>query len=446
MGRASIGVMAAALIASPVLAGDVLVPLAANQQTIGSAQYSTRIWVSNPTAAPLTFTTRFYTAGTNGNQAAAASSPLTVGAGASLVLVNAAPIGGTGMLSISGAAALGVGARMEASIGGQSVGITDVPSITSADAFAANAIGQVSGLERIDTSSLSDLYLFNLESKAATCSLKLFQAGGSQLATTASVILQPLERRDFIDTINGFSLTSLTDVRVQATCDKRFWLAGFVRRATGEIAFVSPAATLAAGVLGSTGGSTDPPPTGDVVTFSVPGIFLNAVNGNSYKTYDLPAKQGQAYRSAVVEFDLGIRTFPEGLFTGVHSLRRAHPSRSSRILYYGLQIVNANSKTTLDLGVQDVLARGSGPWQAFHTYHLKLTYDLSARQVTLEVSENGLRKEVLTGQAQHLDLSNDGHALSVDFGMTGIADGAYYPPLGWVYSNPRSSSRLDHHS
>lgn len=435
MGTVSIGVVVAALIASPALAGDVLVPLAANQQTIGITQYSTRIWVSNPTSAPLTFTTRFYAAGSNGLQAPPASSPLTVGAGASLVLVNAAPAGGTGMLGINGAAALGVGARMEASIGGQSVGLTEIPAITAADSFAANTVGQISGLERIASASLSDLYLFNLETKATTCSLKLFQAGGSQLATTATVILQPLQRRDFIDTINGFSIASLTDVRVQATCDKRFWLAGLVRRAAGELAFVGPAATLAASVLGGTGGGTDPPQTGDAVTFSVPGVFLNAVAGNSYKTYNLPAKQGQAYRSAVVEFDLGVRTFPNGLFTGVHSLRRAHPSRSSRILYYGLQIVNANSKTTLDLGEDEVLARGPGPWQEFHAYHLKISYDLIARRVTLEVLEGGIRKQLLAGQALHFDLSNDGHPLSVDFGQNGIADGAYYPPLGWQYSN-----------
>ena len=83
----------------------------------------------------------------------------------------------------------------------------------------------------------------------------------------------------------------------------------------------------------------------------------------------------------------------------------------------------------------DVLARGDGPWQAFHTYHLKITYDVPGRVVRLEVFEGGVRKQILAGQAQHLDLKNDGHALSVDFGQSGIADGAYYPPIGWQYSN-----------
>jgi len=166
------------------------------------------------------------------------------------------------------------------------------------------------------------------------------------------------------------------------------------------VVFFRIAGTLASNLLGSGGGGEDPPPAGDAVTYTVSGVFLNAVQGNSYKSFDLPAKNGQAYKTAVVEFDMLIRGFPEGLFTGVHSFRR----KGTRTLFYGLQIVNRNSKTTLDLGIDDILARGDGPWQAFHTYHLKITYDVPGRVVRLEVFEGGVRKQNLAGQAQHLDL------------------------------------------
>lgn len=424
----------AALIASPALGGDVIVPLAANQYAVQDTSYSTRIWISNPTTGALSFTARFYAAGADGSKAPAASPPITVGPGATLVLTNVTPPGATGMLDVNGGAQLTVTSNLEATRGGQSVGITNAPPFSSADAFAPNTVAQLSGLQRVSGTSVSDLFVFNLDNSAAICSLKVFQAGGAQLAG-ATLTLQPLQRRDFVDTISGPAGLDITDVRVQASCDHRFFLAGLIRRSAANPVYLPAAATLATSVLGA-GGST--PGGGDSVVLSVPGVFLNAVAGNSAKGFQLPAKVGQTYKTAVVEFDMQIRKFPEGLFTGVHALRR-DGRRQEAVLYYGLQIVNGNSKTTLDLGVQDVLARGSGPWQEFHTYHLKITYDVPNRQVTLLVSEAGVLKQTLRGQAQHLDLSADTHPLIVDFGQEGIADGAYYPPIGWVYSNLKAT-------
>ena len=416
--------------AAPALAGDVLIPLAANQQSTGNLTYSTRIWVSNPSTTSLSFTSRFFPAGTDGTKAAPASTAMVVAPGATVVLTGVAPLGSSGMLSLTGSPQLSTVARVESFIGGQSVGLSDVPSINSTNVYAAGAFAQLPGLQRVNGTAFSDVFVYNLEAKVAQCTLRIYQSNGAQIGAAATATLLPLQRRDFIDTINILGLADLADVRVQVSCDHKFFLAGLVRRTSGELAFVVPAATLATNLLGE-GGSEPPPANGDSVTLTVPGLFLNAVAGNSYKSFELAAKKGVNYKTAVVEFDMLIKGFPEGLFTGVHSFRR----KGTRTLFYGLQIVNRNSKTTLDLGIDDVLARGDGPWQSFHAYHLKITYDVPGRVVRLEVFEGGVRKQNLSGQAQHLDLTNDGHTLAVDFGMTGIADGAYYPPLGWQYSN-----------
>src|SRR6187549_249059 len=113
--------------AVPALAGDVLIPLAANQQTTGNLTYSTKVWVSNPTASSLAFTTRFYPAGTDGTKAAPASSAVVVAPGTTVVLTGVAPAGSSGMLSLTGAPQLSAGARLESFLGGQSVGLSDVP-------------------------------------------------------------------------------------------------------------------------------------------------------------------------------------------------------------------------------------------------------------------------------------------------------------------------------
>ena len=172
------------------------------------------------------------------------------------------------------------------------------------------------------------------------------------------------------------------------------------------------------------------------MTLSVPGTFLHATDSNSFATYNLAARPGVAYHRATVDFDLSIGHFNDVLlFTGVTSFRRPARHRKDRVLYYAMQLVNRNQKTVLDLGIQDRLARTQGPWQPGHTYHLKFTYDLRNRLVQLDVYEHGGHIYKISGPALHFDLSANGNPLTVDFGQTGIGDGAYGPPLGWDYAN-----------
>ncbi|HTQ79107.1 MAG TPA: hypothetical protein VMM92_03860, partial [Thermoanaerobaculia bacterium] len=214
-----------------------------------------------------------------------------------------------------------------------------------------------------------------------------------------------------------------------------------------ETDFIAPSSALvgdlvagsgsgSGGGTGGTGGGGGGTTPGSVV-FNMPGTFLVARDGNSYVGYDLPAVSGVPYQRAVVEYDMRISSFPSLLFTGVTSLRRPNDNRNLRVVYYAIQIVNRNAKTTLDLGVTDVLVKTTGPWKAGHTYHVRITYDVPTQTATLDAAENGTYIYTISGPAQHLDLSAQGadHPLRVDFGQTGIADGAYAPPLGWSFSN-----------
>jgi len=174
------------------------------------------------------------------------------------------------------------------------------------------------------------------------------------------------------------------------------------------------------------------------VVYNVPGTFLVARQGNSYISYDLPGKDGVPYQRAVIEFDMRIGQFdPVLLFTGVTSFRRPNKDRNLRVVYYAIQIVNRNAKTTLDLGIENVLVKTQGPWKANGTYHVRMTYDVPTQTASLDALQNGNVIYTISGPAQHLDLSPQGpdHALTVDFGQTGVADGAYAPPIGWTFSN-----------
>jgi hypothetical protein len=55
--------------------------------------------------------------------------------------------------------------------------------------------------------------------------------------------------------------------------------------------------------------------------------------------------------------------------------------------------------------------------------------------VTITVFKDGQQVHSLSGPPQTPELVDNGNPISVDFGQTGIADFAYFPPIGWVFSN-----------
>ena len=139
-----------------------------------------------------------------------------------------------------------------------------------------------------------------------------------------------------------------------------------------------------------------PPPTDGSLLFTVPGLFLDAKTGASFQSYQLPAPANFDYSKAVVEFDLLVKKFGSGNFTGVHGFRRPSERRADQVLYYGLQINNYKSRTILDLGMTDQLP-GMATWHR-HTYHLRFT-QRRRRSATLGVFENGVNKETVVVSA-----------------------------------------------
>ena len=132
-----------------------------------------------------------------------------------------------------------------------------------------------------------------------------------------------------------------------------------------------------------------------------------------------------------MEFDLYVDKFPNGIFAGVTALRR-----NDRTLFYGLVVRGGRSKGILDMGVDDDVVQGNnGPWKERTNYHLVFEYDIPTSTLTFKTIRNGELVETLRGRINHFDLATNGKIMRVDFGQTGVADGAYFPPIGWRYSN-----------
>jgi len=435
----ALGALVLGLLApAAALAGNVFVPLA-SQVSIGGATYTTKVWISNPDQAPRHFTTLFIPQGTDGTSQKSAGSTITVPPSATAVLSSPAPAGQSGLLEVDGAPQLVVGASLEVRDGsGSLLGTATVPAISQANAIAAGGFLELQGLQRGAGGMITDFSLINLDPSAAQCTVAAFGPDGTALAQPATLSMLPLSRRDFPDVLAILGVEALADARIVATCDHLFFAFAPVYQPGGaamQVVSPSPALTgsVGPGLPGGGGGSGGGP--GDV-TFSVPGTFLNATANNSEQLYDLPAQPGVAFKRATIDWDLRIGVFPSGLFTGVMSFRRPNTKRSLREPFCAVQIVNRNSKTLLDLGIENVFERTVGPWKQNSTYHLTLIYDLTVNQCELDVSQGGAVIYTIAGPAQWFDLSaTSQNPMVVDFGQTGIGDGAYYPPVGWSFSN-----------
>ena len=433
MRKPFLGLFAFALLASvaPAFAqGEVYVPYTSNRSLQGTI-YRTKVWVTNTGGTARKFSTRFIEQGIDGTKVPSQpGNDLNVPPGGTLLLTNLAPQEKIGMLEISGAPQLVVNARLDAlNAQGAIVSSTNMPVISTANVIKANATAQLQGLERTSRGTLTDFGLVNVSTQAAQCTVKAFRANSTQIAQTVALSVPPLAVFHFSEALLALSEPSVADARIETTCDKQFFPYAVVFKVGGpEASFVTASGTLEGDLIGTGGGNN---PAGTVV-YQAPGTFLSAKNGDSYKQFDLPVVEGVRYKKATVEFDLFVGKFPNGLFAGVHAFRR-----TDKTMYYGIIVRGDRQKTILDMGVDDDIVTGNngGPWREQTQFHVSFEYDTAGGQLTYRLSRNGSVVETLTGRINHLDLTKNGRAIRVDFGQSGIADGAYFPPIGWVYSN-----------
>lgn len=425
-------------------AGTVYVPLVKHEA--GGRTFTTRVWVSNSGEVDRRFSAVFLPAFTNGTQGRAAADSRSVAGNQTLLLTNLSPAGVQGMLEITGAPQLAITAALETTgAGGAVTARAHVPVISSENLVKGGGTAALLGLERSQSGIVTNLGIANLAHRSQACTVRAFRANGQPIGASVRLTILPLSLSDFGDALGILGETSVTSARITVQCEADFYAFASVLDPAGVRAtYVTPAQT-ADSALQAPGGTSNPPgnPPGSspgTVTVQRPGAFFTPSRNDSYLAIDLPLETGKPYKRVVVEFDLFLRKWQSDFFHSITSLRRASARRDERILYYGLQLRGDNSKTTLDLGVHDVFVKGTGPWKPGGNYHLRLEYNLEAKVVSLQVSQNGAVVHTLQGAAQHLDLSSTTNPVRIDFGQDGIVPDSYYPPFGWTYSNLRATA------
>ena len=436
------------LAASAASAGTVYVPLVKHEA--GGRTFATRVWVANSGEVDRRFSSVFLPAFTNGTQGRAAADSRSVAGNQTLLLTNLSPTGAQGMLEITGAPQLAITAALETSGPGAVAARAHVPVISSENLVKGGGTAALLGLERSSNGIVTNLGIVNLAHRSQPCTVRAYRANGQPIGASVRLTILPLSLSDFGDALGILGETSVTSARIAVQCEADFYAFASVLDPAGVRAtYVTPAQTgdSALQAPGGTPGTPPGNPPGNppgsspgTVTVQRPGAFFTPSRTESYLAIDLPLEAGKPYKRVVVEFDLLLRKWQSDFFHSITSLRRASARRDERILYYGLQLRGDNSKTTLDLGVHDVFVKGTGPWKPGGNYHLRLEYNLEAKEVSLQVSQNGAVVHTLKGAAQHLDLSSTTNPVRIDFGQDGIVPDSYYPPFGWTYSNLRATA------
>lgn len=426
-----LGVTAVLAVAAPAtLWAEAWVPFASNR-TVSGTVYRTKLWVTNSGTVERRFTTAFVANAASGTNLTGTGGTLTLPGGGTILLGTLTPNGKIGMLEVAGAPQLVINARLEA-IGtdGQIVGSTQLPVVSEDNLLKAGATAHLQGAELTGRGTLTDLGVINFSRDAASCTVKAYRPNGTQIGQTVQLGFLPLQPRHFDGALTTMGQTSLSDTRFAVSCNQPFFAYALVYKAGGpETSFVVPSGSAQGIVVPAPGGSSSP----GTVTLARPGTFLSATQGAAYLALDVPTATGVTYKKATVEFDLFVNRFPFGTFVGLHSLRR-----DDRRLFYGLTMRPDRLKTVMDMGVDDDLVRGDepGPWKEQTNYHVFFEYDIPRMTLTFKLSRNGAVVENLSGRLNHTDLfAPEGRKLYLDFGMPGVGADAYYPPVGWIYSN-----------
>jgi hypothetical protein len=429
----TLGLLFAAVTSLPstaALAGTVYVPVTGagpGAPATPGVTYDTRLYVANTGTVPRQVTL----SGVTG-----APQSFTILGGGTLVLTGLVPGGGRGLLAVDGAPQISVAARLVAADPlGTPLSIVQAPAISGRQTWAAGATAQIQGTERT-AATATTLGLVNLAARATSCTLRAFRIDATQVGGDAIVSVPAQSLREFDDAWHILGQERIADARFTVSCGDPFSAYAKILSADGRrTLFLTPDGSLADSTA-TDPSPNPPPPASDTVTVTRPGLFFSPVEGASALDVPLPVVPGRRYGSATIEFDLTTGLFAP-VFNSIAALVQPGDTRTDRTLYFGFHIRGRRSRTFIDLGVPvlEPALRGDFAWQENATYHLKIFYDTKGKSLLLQVSQNGQVVHSVSGGVFNLDLENAGSGLVLKLGLPGIADNAYFPPIGWQFAN-----------
>jgi hypothetical protein len=335
-------------------------------------------------------------------------------------------IPGVGMLKLVGNPGIQVrSASMFFTLGSNSVNWA-LPVISETDWFKTGATAYMKGLAK-NSVGTSNIEIMNFSAAAATCQVQLVAPKGGLLGAARSFDLLPISHLVIKDALNGFLVTpSAANVRAEVSCNREFY--AYSTYVTANLADFRMLYPLSAPSVADT----------ETLTINRPGTFFSPTIAKGAMDVVLPLVPNRAYRKVTIDYDVNIRDFTP-LFTGVLGMYHPGGPRFGKTLYFGTFIRGNRARTLVDQGspvVEPALKFGTG-WKEGQTHHVSMVYDTEAGMLRFQASRNGTILSDYTGSVYNYDLADRGSPVRMTFGLQGIADGAYYPPAGWKFSNLR---------
>jgi hypothetical protein len=333
-------------------------------------------------------------------------------------------IDGTGMLRLDGDGGIEVRTGVLFLERGNDTLTWAMPVLSEANWYQPGETAFLQNLSR-SASGHANIEIMNFAPAAAVCQVTLLRPKGSPLAPAETVALLPVSHRIVEDPFDAvLSVPSAAGLRAQVTCNQPFYAYG---------TFVGADARTFRMLY-----ALDGPPVAPVETVSLdrPGVFFAPAPGRSALDLALPLVPGRGYRAATIDFDVRISKFTTH-FTGLLGMFHTGGARFNKTLYFGSFVRGLRSRTLVDQGsavVEPALKFGTG-WKEGATHHVKIVYDTESAIVRMQVTRNDAVIADVTGSAFNLDLADRGNPVRLAFGLPGVADGAYWPPNGWKFSN-----------
>jgi hypothetical protein len=434
------------LSAGAASAGTVYVPI---PDPVGSAGSShvVQVWLTNTGTAQRPYSATVLEAESDGTKRPNKSTETPMAPGRTVLLTNAGAQGKVRLLEVDANSQISVEARMiNGSPGGQS-SISPVPVISSDNLLAAGKTAVLQGLLRDDINgNVTSLGVVNLAQQNSQCEIKLFRADGSQVGATATLTFNPLSMRYFTDAFGLLRELRVVDARIQVSCNQPFYAFGTVfSPATGQMIFVTPSASGASTLTVPGGGTTNPPPTGSSVVFSMPGTFHTATTSNPKKQIPITLQNDLSLKRLVLDMDFIVGPWNRTKTPGNHAIVWLYREK-----FRGNTVANVNafspSKSTLkaaqniNLGPGETTqVEGGISWELGKRYHLRYTYDAEHQTITVVLSSGGATIKTMSypGTAPNGVLEMPAKGTVVEFGHYPGQEGPEVPSYGWSYADLR---------
>ena len=395
--------------------------------TNGKGSPATRLLVQNRDTVSRPLKVKFIPRGVAGTSTLS-TKRFTIPARTTLSLSINDALRGVGMAEISGNDILDVtAASWDLKVGSQNL-TWSLPLLDERSRFEKTETAYLRELAAATAGNLKpNIELANLGTQASVCTVARFDASGVSILPNLVANLKPLTRATLKNVVAGLGLADGVAISARVTCTQPFW-------ALGTIVGNDPLKNRLFFPL-----DQPSPAVEEVVTLDVPGSFFIPVEGASYLEVALPLVPEVAYRRATIDFDLFVGDYSP-IFTGLVGMFHAGGPRFNKTLYFGTFARGLRDRSILDQGIPVIEAaiQRNSDWTPQSNYHVRIFYDTEGGRMRWIVTELfGQQRNILAFESGifNFDLADRDAPVYLAFGLPGVADNAYYPPIGWRFSN-----------